>query len=276
MHVDAPVLAPMGPEHLDGAVALSRAEGWPHRIEDWAFLLSGSRGVVAHEAGRVVATTLVAPASPVATAGMILVDERRRGRGLGRRVMERAMSQLSPAEWRLVATQDGLPLYRRLGFEVTGEVLQQQGLARAAPGDLPQTWAGQGDAHELAALDQSATGMERAWLLSALLSEGRILINREAGRIEAFAALRRFGRGELVGPILARSEEEGRALLATLLSICEGRFLRVDVPKGSGLVSFLAEHGLATAGSGLAMSRGSLSPALGPHRCFALAAQALG
>jgi GNAT superfamily N-acetyltransferase len=266
----------MGPEHLDGAAALSRAEDWPHRIEDWAFLLSGSQGVVALEEDQVVATTLVVPAGPVATAGMILVDERRRGRGLGRRVLERAMAQLSPAEWRLVATEDGLPLYRRLGFEVTGEVLQQQGLAQAAPGGLPQIWAGEGDVRDLAALDRAATGMERAWLLSALLREGRVLINREAGQIEAFAALRPFGRGELVGPLVARSQEEARALLATLLSVCEGRFLRVDTPEGSGLGSFLAEHALKTAGSGLAMSRGSMSLALGPHRCFALAAQALG
>ncbi len=42
------------PQHLDAAVELSRQAGWPHRREDWALVLSLSKGFVAIENGRVV------------------------------------------------------------------------------------------------------------------------------------------------------------------------------------------------------------------------------
>jgi GNAT superfamily N-acetyltransferase len=275
MQTEAPPFVRMGLEHLDGAMALSRAEGWPHRREDWALILSRSQGVVALEEDQVVATAIAVPFGPVATLGMILVDRSLRGRGLGRRVVEHAMAQISPQEWRLVATPEGLPLYRKLGFEPCGEVQQHQGIARAAPQSWPEVWAGNADAPQLAALDQAATGMHRAWLMEALLRDGRVLIQREGGEVVVFAGLRRFGRGDLVGPLVARSEAEARAMLATLLTVCAGRFLRVDLTDGLELGPFLAEHGLIPVGSGIAMRRGSAHPSQGPHRRFALAAQAL-
>lgn len=275
-NVDTLLLAPMGAEHLRQAEALSRAAGWPHRVQDWALILSRSRGVVALDGDRVVGTAMATPFGPVATMNMIIVHEAMRGRGLGRRIMERAMAALSPREWRLVATTDGLPLYEKLGFRVSGEVLQHQGIAQAASGGLPDAWAEAADAPALAALDCAATGMKRAGLIGALLREGRVLVLREAGEAVAFAALRPFGLGEVAGPVVARTGEEARALLATLLSRRAGRFLRVDTTRGTDLGDFLADHGLPYAGGGIAMSRGAAEPALGPQRRFALAAQALG
>ncbi len=47
-------LVPFGPEHLSGAMALSRAENWPHRPEDWMMLQRLSTGVTAVDAhGRI-------------------------------------------------------------------------------------------------------------------------------------------------------------------------------------------------------------------------------
>lgn len=46
------------PQHLDAAVELSRQAGWPHRREDWALVLSLSKGFVAIENGRVVGTAM--------------------------------------------------------------------------------------------------------------------------------------------------------------------------------------------------------------------------
>ncbi len=40
---DTITLAPFASEHLPAALALSRAEAWPHRAEDWALLSSLSR-----------------------------------------------------------------------------------------------------------------------------------------------------------------------------------------------------------------------------------------
>ena len=61
---------PFAPDHLPGALHLSRAAGWPHRAEDWALVLSLSQGLVALEGQRVVATALVTPFGAVGMVNM--------------------------------------------------------------------------------------------------------------------------------------------------------------------------------------------------------------
>ena len=284
MHTDTFTFSDFGPQHIGEALRLSRAAGWPHRAEDWALIQGLSRGVVALEGHRVIATAMATPFGPVATLNMIIVDEALRGRGLGRRIMEEAMTRVTPEEWRLVATQDGLPLYEKLGFAACGEVQQLQGFVRAPnwTDELPAAgagglgWATLADTHRLAALDLSATGMERFSLISALLRVGRILTLRERGEIVAFAASRPFGRGEVAGPVIARDAAEAKRLLAVLLVEHVSRFLRVDTTADTGLAPWLTGRGLARVGGGIAMSRGAPAPASTSHRSFALAAQALG
>ncbi|MEH0074598.1 GNAT family N-acetyltransferase [Pannonibacter sp. Pt2] len=281
---DTLTIQPMGPEHLAGALRLSQAEKWPHRAEDWSLFHSLSKGTVAIENGEVVATALTTPFGDAATINMIIVDGRMRGRGLGRKMMTSVMSMLEPKQWRLVATKDGLPLYEKLGFRAVGEIFQHQGIAQApeqapalaAEGTDGLHLANPGDAAVLAQLDKAATGMDRMALINALLQLGKIFTIRENGQITAYAALRPFGRGEVAGPVIARDTDQARMLLSCCLTECEGRFLRVDTGVETGLAPWLAEHGLAHAGGGIAMRLGAPTETSGPVHTFALAAQALG
>lgn len=275
--MDTLTFSPFETGHIAGAHALSLAEQWPHRAEDWALFLSLSQGVVVTEGAQVVATALTTLFGPVGCANMIIVAADCRGMGLGRQVMEAAMARIVPQEWRLVATEAGLPLYRKLGFVEDGRILQQQGIVTAAPaaGALPDR-AGPADLEALVALDQLATGMDRRALYAAFLRMGAVHVLREGGVIRALAVLRPFGRGEVLGPVLARDADEARALMAPLIASSAGRFLRVDTPATSGLAGWLSGQGLTHAGGGVQMHRGAISPADGPQRVFALAAQAFG
>lgn len=265
--------APLTADDLPAAVALSRAERWPHRPEDWALFLGLGRGVGARQGGRLVGTAMAMPFGPVATACMIIVASEMRGRGLGRRVMEQAMALLAPQEWRLVATEDGLPLYEKLGFRACGRILQHQGPVAAVAAPAGVSWATEADLPALAALDRTATGADRADLLAALARTGR-LARLDDGT--GFAALRPFGRGEVAGPVIARDGEGARRLLAFLFAGRSGAFLRVDTPEESGLAPWLVENGLAPVGGGVAMTRGTPVETDGSLHPFALAAQALG
>jgi GNAT superfamily N-acetyltransferase len=268
-------------DHLEAAVALSKAEGWPHRREDWDLVLSLSRGVVALEKGRVVGTALATPFGEAgATVNMVIVDRTLRGRGLGRKLMASAIEAAGERPCRLVATEDGRPLYEKLGFVVTGEIRQHQGLV-AAPlhpaleADIE--FADEAVAAELAVLDAQAMGLDRSMLFTRLAREGRFAVLREVGRIEGFAVLRPFGRGEVAGPVVARTADEAKALLGFLFAARAGAFLRVDTRGGGGLDAFLVEHGLLPVGGGLAMQRGgTASSDLQTVQTFALASQALG
>lgn len=271
-----PTLIRFEASHIPQAVALSRAENWPHRADDWALIQGLSHGVVALAEGEVAGTAMATVFGDVGMLNMIIVGARLRGRGLGRRLMQQAMALAQPQEWRLVATQDGLPLYRKLGFIETGEIVQCQGVLAPVAAPVGIDWARPADLTELAALDQAATGADRHALLAAIMAAGQIAVLRRNDRIRGYAARRAFGRGEVVGPVIARDVDAAKALLSHLFADRAGAFMRVDIPQDCGLEPWLKALGLARAGRGIAMSRGSIAPRASEFKRFALAAQALG
>ncbi|MDZ4312105.1 MAG: GNAT family N-acetyltransferase [Cypionkella sp.] len=262
--------------HLEGALRLSQEAGWPHRRGDWQLLSRLSRGVVALAAGNVVGTALATPFGDVAMANMIIVDAGMRGRGLGRQVMTRAMAEVGVPEWRLTATDDGLPLYEKLGFVATGRVLQHQGvpMAQALPSGVD--WADAADMEGIATLDRQATGADRRDLLVRLMIEGRLAVIRKGDDLVGYACLRRFGRGDLVGPVVAETAEMAQRLISFLITKAQGGFLRVDTTEAAGLAPWLTAQGLAPVGGGISMQRGGTTLPVVPLLCFALAAQAFG
>ena len=272
------------PKHLDDALALSRQAQWPHRLEDWSLLLSLSRGLVAVDAGsgRLVGTVLTTPyGEDAATINMVIVDEDWRGQGLGRRLMDEAMALADGRPLRLVATSEGLPLYEKLGFREVGTVLQHQGEAGPVPPVAAEDVAPAGDADlaAIAALDRQAFGADRRLLLERIAGVGSFTLLRRNGVPAGFAALRDFGRGQVVGPVVAPDADGAKALIGPLVAAHPGKFLRVDTTADTGLAPWLADCGLRPVGGGIAMRRPApaavpASPA--PVSTFALASQALG
>lgn len=273
---------PMGPQHLEGAHLLSSQARWPHRREDWQMLLHLSEGRVLVDVGRVLATIFLTPfGEDVATINMVIVSESLRGRGIGKALMHEALTLAGNRECRLVATSDGLPLYRKLGFVETGEILQHQGpLAIVPPRPDGVDWADFADREQIVALDRQALDADRHRLIDRLMTDGRLAVIRQNGAVVGYAAIRDFGRGRVVGPVVAPSQAEAIALLSFLFSTCNvGDFLRVDTDSNSGIADWLIAHGLVHVGGGIAMIRpGKTLPRSINHPVsrFALASQALG
>lgn len=271
-------LIPFSPEHLDAAVRLSREAGWPHRPEEWQMSLSLSEGIVAVEDDRVVGTVLVTSyKEDCATINMVIVDEKMRGRGLGRRLMEAAVHIAGNRPLRLVATAEGLPLYEKFGFRETGRVLQHQGVVgkMAAPAGVEP--ANQSDVAAIVELDRGAFGGDRGDLIANIATIGEFAVIRRDGRVCSYAAVRPFGRGEVIGPVVAADLDDAKALIAYLIARRPGKFLRVDAIADTGLGPWLAEQGLAHVGGGIAMMT-SVSPRAADVTAttFALVAQAFG
>lgn len=274
-------LQPIGPAHVDGAHRLSRLAGWPHRPDDWRLSLALSEGRVALAEGEVVGAALMTPFGTDATINMVIVDEALRGRGIGRRLMDAAIELAGSRALRLVATAEGLPLYEKLGFRAVGEIVQHQGLA--APVAAPDTvaLAEAGELGDIAALDREAFGADRSALLAHLGERGRFAVLRREGRVDGYACLRDFGRGEVIGPVIARDGADARDLIAFFLAGRAGRFVRIDAPAETRLGPWLTGLGLVHVGGGVAMRRPALSQSAAPlarpsHICFALASQAFG
>jgi hypothetical protein len=193
--------------------------------------------------------------------------------------MDAAIQAAGDRECRLIATEAGLPLYEAFRFRRVGAIAQHQGPAvadRTAARD-GITWSDTPPVTALAAMDRAACGMDREALIGRLAANGQVAILHREGQLAGFAILRPFGRGEVIGPVVAPATTDAKALLAFVIAARAGAFLRVDTLEGSGLVPWLNERGLAHAGGGIAMTRGGspLQPTK-PFHTFALASQALG
>ncbi len=272
----------MESDDLARAHALSRALQWPHRAEDWDFLLQRGWGVVAERDGEVVGTAMAWPFGPkAATLGMVIVAREAQGMGVGRRLMQAVLDGLGDRTVMLHATAEGLPLYRTLGFEPAGTILQHQGAAFSVP--LPELLPdervrplGASDTDTIVDLDRRATGMDRGELLQVLAEQSQGVVLTRGHEPVGFALFRRFGRGYVVGPTVAPDLGGAKALISHWLGSNAGMFCRLDVPDDCGLPGWLDGLGLQCVGRVTRMVRGKALPRDPAARTFSLVTQALG
>jgi hypothetical protein len=279
---DTLVLREIAARDAAACVGLSRAVGWPHRVEDWEMVIGLGHGVVATLGGEIVATALWWPyGESHATLGMIIVSPDHQGAGIGKRLMQGLFEQTRTRSLMLNATAAGEPLYARCGFAPYGGVSQYHGEALAVTAPSPRLGAmlrpgAAADLPELERLDREASGLPRRAVLVSLLERGECVVLERAGEAIGFSILRRFGRGLVVGPVVAPDAADARALIAHWLHGRQGQFIRVDIRVGSDLGAWLVECGLKPASTVTAMVRGQAPVAPGPARLYALINQALG
>jgi len=279
---DGVVLRPMQASDLEPAHALSLRVHWPHRLADWHFAFQFGSGLVAERDGELVGTALHWRwGAQHATVGLVIVDPRCQGRHIGHRLMQALLAGLDGRSVLLHSTQEGRGLYERLGFVRTGEVRQHQGTALPAPlVALEPGWrlrpADHNDTAVLTALDGHARGMPRPALISELLASADTVVLDHAGQARGFAMLRRFGRGLCLGPVVAPDADGAKVLIAHLVGLSAGKFVRVDVDFESGLTEWLESLGLLRVEGPTVMVRGEVPMRVEGSRLFALVNQALG
>jgi predicted GNAT family N-acyltransferase len=275
---DDVVLLPFAKEHLEGALQLSQEMSWPYRLEDWAVALELGQGfVLRNGAGRVIATAAWwAYGEDHASTGMIIVAKAARGRGHGARLMDALLAAALPRIIRLNSTEEGMALYQRRGFVRIGAIQQHQGVAdwrhTAPPASLVRAMAAS-DFEAVAHLDRQATGWARRQMLDRLIraGDGHVLLRN--GEPRGYAISRQFGRGHVIGPVVAESAADARALIEAALASLGPVFVRVDTPATSQLGDWLESMGLRQVGGATTMVKGSQIPPAGPARMFALATQ---
>jgi ribosomal protein S18 acetylase RimI-like enzyme len=270
------------PDDLASAQRLSRAVRWPHRLEDWQFALKLGAGYAAEVDDTVVGTVLYWRfGRQHATLGMVMVAPNWQGRGFGKRLVRAALAKLGHRSVLLHASPNACRLYDGLGFLPIGELRQYEGAAFAAPVTaLPDGERlrplGRRDGPILAQLDARAAGMPRKSALTALLATADAVVLDRDGEARGFALQRRFGRGHVIGPVVAPDAEQAKALIGYWLARHAGMFVRIDVPAGSGLGDWLEWLGLNDVGRATAMLRGPALERRGEAKLFAAINHALG
>ncbi|MHA6345693.1 GNAT family N-acetyltransferase [Roseivivax sp. CAU 1761] len=257
---------------------------WPHRARDLELLLSLGQGYLAmDEIGRALGSGMVfRMGDDFAMLGMMITHPRLQTNGVGRWLLDRIMAECAGRDLRLNATRQGYRLYESAGFVPVATVHQHQGTARRITRPAPQAGVDlremtEADRGAVLALDRAAFGADRQPVLEALLGRSRGLIATRDGTPVGFALDRNFGRGRVIGPIVAETPEMAQALIAPTIAAHEGRFLRVDTPHDDTVFNaFLAAAGLGDFDTVTEMRIGPSRRAMAGAQIFGLAAHTLG
>ncbi|WP_321795253.1 GNAT family N-acetyltransferase [Caballeronia sp. J97] len=281
------VYRPFAADDIAAAHALSVDVKWPHRADDWRFVLDAGAGFIAQDGERVVGTALCWKyGEHGGSLGMVIVAPDCQGRGIGRKLMELLLEALGERITVLHATPAGEPLYAKLGFERIGAIHQHQSADFKVPRiDLAQgerlRAIEPGDTGTLVDLASRASGLDRSALLPALLNVSRGIVLERDGAVVGFSLLREFGRGHAIGPVVSVTDDRqharrAQALIAHWLAHNEDRFTRIDMPDESGLSTWLESIGLKRVDTVIKMARNGTPPHDASVAQFAIINQALG
>jgi GNAT superfamily N-acetyltransferase len=273
-------LVPFSEAHLAGALKLSQALAWPYRIEDWDVALQLGQGfVLQNGAGEVIGTAVWWPyGEDCASAGMIIVAKTAQGRGYGARLMDALLAAAHPRTVILNSTLEGQALYERRGFVPIGVIEQHQGVTKerheaVSPSSGLVREMAASDFEAVAHLDRQARGWERPAMLRRLMELGDGYVLQRDGLPRGYAICRLFGRGHVIGPVVAESPDDARTLIEAALARLGSAFVRVDTSAALQLGPWLERIGLQQVDTATAMALGTQPASPGPVRMFALANQ---
>lgn len=237
-------------KHLAGCLALSKSAHWNQNEADWRLMLDIGYGWgISLADGTLAASTLVLPYGNFAWVSMVLVLPEQRGQGYAAQLLRTALADLgnrgltpildaTPAG-REVYVQEGFRDtwgFRRFRLQETIAALERATQVRALrESDWPQ----------LLALDSRAFGASRERLLRALAARlpKAALVAERGGRLDGFL-LGRDGREACqLGPLVARSTDAARALLAEALAIVPPPLYLDVVDREPGITAWLESLG---------------------------------
>ncbi|MEJ2626774.1 MAG: GNAT family N-acetyltransferase [Pseudolabrys sp.] len=265
---------------------LTIAVRWPHRQKDWDFLRRVGEGIVAVDGiGRVFGSAMWFPQGETfATIGLVITMPRSQAQGGGRWLMNQILERCGKRNLALNATHVAYPLYVSLGFTTEAVVYMRQGIVPETLPPLPPldgtlSVLPNNRLAEIMALDARAFGSNRAGLLAALAETALTFALWRGGEIVGYSMCRKFGRGHVIGPTVARNDQDAAHLTAAHLMTLGGCFARVDTREREGaFADFLEQSGLRIAETVTTMSRGCrfLNRESGKPWVYGLAGHALG
>lgn len=227
-------------DDLPDAMRLKTLAGWNQLEDDWrVFLRDPARCFAAVHNGQVVGTTLgIDYAGITSWIGMVLVDPAFRRMGIATKLMRACVDSLAHCRCiKLDATPAGKSVYDNLGFvdeyrvyRMTCKVLPRMLETSAAmPLALDELDA-------LVALDAEIFGADRRKVLAALLQAypGIAWKLERDGQLAAACLGRPGSIFHQIGPVLARSFDDARAVITPVLRALAGRPVVLDVPEMHG------------------------------------------
>lgn len=260
---------------IPACLDLGERVGWPRAGSrwDWFFELGPVWGK--REGAASLSAMVSFPQHEGAQfVAMMVVDPAFQKRGLGVGLLTHALEATPRVPTMLYATDEGRPLYEKVGFREVDTVARYLGVPRDVPAASGARAATASDVAWIVDADARAFGFRRAKLLRTLIAaSSRIVVDDRGGYVIRWP----FAAIDVLSPVVAESPEAASSLIRAAI---EGatRPVRVDLTGSTGLVlaDELVKMGLAHDMTTPLMLRGAERLAGERSRYFAAAFLAVG
>ncbi|MBT0726684.1 GNAT family N-acetyltransferase [Rosenbergiella australiborealis] len=257
-------LRAMQPADLEQGYRLSQQVSWPHRREDWQQALAHGAGLVAENEQQIVGCAILWPWGDTrSTLGLVIVDPACQGKGIGKKLIDALLAKVPNGNVRLHATEMGQGLYEKYGFIAQGAIFQHQ-IAQLPECEVLELAEDEtirplreDELPTLIDKDNQSHGLYRPTLWKDLfVSAESLLVLDKAGEIQGYMTLRKFGRGNVIGPLLAKDEQCARKLFCYAAALLQGQFVRMDTYGHTPFSDWLVTQGLPVIDAPVMMVRG--------------------
>ncbi|MBT2230536.1 GNAT family N-acetyltransferase [Nonomuraea sp. NEAU-A123] len=232
----------LSPTDLDDCARLAQDREWLPERHKWGLLFEVGEvyGIDAPDGDGLAATTILTRyGHDHAVISMVLTASRYGRQGLAGKLMEHVLQQAGDRVVSLHATENGRPLYERLGFRTVGRVAKHTGVFRGERSGRTRPATAE-DLDAILALDAEVFGTDRSALLRRMFGFGEQVRVAEGGFGQAW----RNDDSVVIGPVVARDQETAEALIGDL-ALHVGGVVRLDLDLAKdGLVRWAGEHGI--------------------------------
>lgn len=238
---------------IPGLMDLSNSVGWDYdESEIKTVMMSGKIFGHKNAEGKIVSSAAIMTYDTnLASIGMVIVHANYRGLGLGKLVTQKCIESVSPhTAIMLVATKDGEPLYKKLGFTTVDYVHKYladnySGVHNIASNEYTIEDYNESDFAEIVCLDAAAFGDKRSNFLRNRIKQAKhcIVVRDHQTNIIGFGLSVQGPINLMLGPIIAPDSITASLIINTLAKDHHGK-LRMDVPSGHAeMIKWLEQHG---------------------------------
>ncbi|MFJ8513505.1 GNAT family N-acetyltransferase [Lysinibacillus xylanilyticus] len=271
---------------IPGLIDLSDSVGWDYdESEIKTVMMSGKIFGHKNAEGKIVSSAaIITYDTNLASIGMVIVHENYRGLGLGKLATQKCIESVSEhTAILLVATKDGEPLYKKMGFTTVDYVHKYLtenyiGAHNFASNEYIIEDFNENDFTEIVSLDTAAFGGNRSNFLRNRIKQSKhcVVVRDQHANIIGFGLSILGPINVILGPIIAPDSKTASLIINTLAKNHHGK-LRIDVPSGHAkFIKWVEQSGFTEANRPPIMILHAEKMPTRNNTLFAIAAQIFG
>ncbi|MDA2449977.1 GNAT family N-acetyltransferase [Bacillus cereus] len=273
-------------EKTGNIVSLSSYIGWDYNREEIETIFNAGivYGVWNEREELIASAAIILYGEKLASIGMVIVHPDYKGRGIGKIITEACVKSVSAhTPIMLIATDEGKPLYEKLGFRAVSYVSKYICNSYNAKDycvrneDYVMNYE-EGDLEKIIKIDEYAFGTNRKEFLKKRImqSEQCIVVRDKEQNVLGYGLSIQTPENKIIGPVVAKNDEMAMRIVHDLAREHHGK-LRMDVPEGkNGFMKELEITGFQKVNTPSIMMKNSDKLLKRSNELYSIAAQVFG